>query len=563
MPPAIFLGREREAEQLAQALVEEPEEPLVVYGPAGIGKTALAKLTARGWQTARPGTVLWVGIGNPTLPETEILRKLLRLLGRVYVDPELGARELLTQIQHQIAGNRTLVVLDDVQNLDQVTGITSLAEPAEIDLLVTLREEAAATQLSHRVLKLHPLEESESIRLVKHLVPALSLEPEEGLLEDLVHAVGGNPSHLALLAKHIRQVPGEEKARLRDLVESLESSQEGLQLGEARIPVAEPVRLAYQKLDPLAQTLFRLVGLVGSTSFEAGLIAHLLEEESKDVEAGLERLVALSLLNRTEEGLYQCPATFQAFASGLLERDPDGGEYYAAYHDACLDLALSLDPAAAPQDTTDYSLAHLRNALQQGLNRRDWARCRAYARLGYRWVTVQGEFNLVQGTDWFLGHFKEADFENSLVAECNLSAGDFRGTDLSGSGIVTVVLSGSDFRGADFSNARISFTDFRGGDLRGADFSGAILVNVELSGVDLRGADFTGALLHNVPLNDADAREVDFTAARFINVAFEGARLSGAYFQKAVGVNVDLTGAADFRGLEAEDSIWVNYVTGR
>lgn len=198
-----FVGRYQEVEELAAVLAEQSPRVLVLHGPAGVGKSALAAALVK---SAESGPVHWLSLdGNPT-EEMTLLRLLaehgaprrpiLNAAGRAENagDRLLFGHLLSEQCQEHVRGS--VIVLDGAQP----------AQPALYRLLdvlvrhrgprlviVTSRQELrkmswwAAWTHVHEV---RPLGSRDAIRLIEGV--ARSTEPaQDAELSRLAHAAQG------------------------------------------------------------------------------------------------------------------------------------------------------------------------------------------------------------------------------------------------------------------------------------------------------------------------------------------------------------------------------------
>ncbi|MEV0158145.1 BTAD domain-containing putative transcriptional regulator [Micromonospora sp. NPDC050686] len=173
--PADFVGRAAELRRLdlaTAAPVTAAAEPvlLVVEGPAGVGKSALALQWAHRGVRRFPDGQLYANLGAATSGPAEVLRNFLRALGL----PEVAERTtcldgLASAYRSAVAGRRLLIVLDDVRDPAQVPPLLPGRGPSVVAL--TTREPIGGPLVVHRGerVPVGPLSPEEAVDLVRRL----------------------------------------------------------------------------------------------------------------------------------------------------------------------------------------------------------------------------------------------------------------------------------------------------------------------------------------------------------------------------------------------------------
>ncbi|MBY8872671.1 winged helix-turn-helix domain-containing protein [Micromonospora sp. PLK6-60] len=193
--PAEFVGRAAELRRLdlATAAPVAAAEPvlLVVEGPAGVGKSALALQWAHRGLGRFPDGQLYANLGSTAAGPAEVLRNFLRALGL----PEVAERTscldgLASAYRSAVAGRRLLVVLDDVRDPAQVPPLLPGRGPSVVAL--TTREPIGGPLVVHRGerVPLGPLSPEEAVALVRRL-DARQRRPAPG--EPAVPVAGDRP----------------------------------------------------------------------------------------------------------------------------------------------------------------------------------------------------------------------------------------------------------------------------------------------------------------------------------------------------------------------------------
>lgn len=339
-----FVGREAEfhtiAEHLAPAADDGTPRTVIVVGPPGVGKTALAiEATQR---LREPGSLpLFLDLlgPNPALsrPPLSVLQALLReVLSPQDGDPPSTMDECIAWWQEMCARQGRIIVLD---NAAEEAQIRPVLVGGNVRIVITSRRSLSGLEDVERI-HLDPLTPLDSIRLLHEIVPPRQRTDQDivelaRLCSDLPLAlrIAGNriasqPSHTA--ADFIRRLRSEDR-RLRALV-----------AGDLSAEAA--FRLSYDDLDPFTAHLFRNLCLIYGLMFDVPLVTVLMDADPFDVEESLDELVELGLLEAVGQRRYRLHDLLRLFSSHELRRED---EQYGAHAQARLrDWLLSMATAA-------------------------------------------------------------------------------------------------------------------------------------------------------------------------------------------------------------------------
>ncbi|MFF3441465.1 BTAD domain-containing putative transcriptional regulator [Streptosporangium sp. NPDC002721] len=188
LPPDLpeFVGRSGEVRRLAGMLeASDTQVPVVgIAGLPGIGKTTLAVHLGHRLAGEFPDGQFFIDLGAPGDP----LAALLRAAG-VAVPPE-SSGERAALWRSLTIGRRSLVVLDDARDVDQVRPL--LPGPGGAAVVITAQRRLFG--LSHaRWTKLDPFSEAEARALLERTLGAERIEAEPGELRRLYELTAGLP----------------------------------------------------------------------------------------------------------------------------------------------------------------------------------------------------------------------------------------------------------------------------------------------------------------------------------------------------------------------------------
>ncbi|WP_030619983.1 AfsR/SARP family transcriptional regulator [Streptomyces fulvoviolaceus] len=298
LPPAIgdFTGREEELAEVVDGLTgpREATSLVVISGPAGVGKSALAVQAAHRAAAEYPDGRLYAelhGFSEPVPPD-EVLGRLLRALG---ADPPEGTAERGDLFRSLVSGRRVLLVLDDAGSEAQVRPL--LPGSASCGVLVTSRARLGGLGGVRRT-DLAVLDDIQGLELLSRVTGERRTDPREAAAARRIVALcGGLPLALriagARLATRRHWTPRVLADRLADERRRLDE----LSVGD--LEVRASLGLSYQALDPAARTALRRVATLGASDVAAWMVAALVDGPEDEAEEVLERLVDAQLLDWT------------------------------------------------------------------------------------------------------------------------------------------------------------------------------------------------------------------------------------------------------------------------
>jgi tetratricopeptide (TPR) repeat protein len=329
---ADFVGRTGQLDQLAELLGDSggPDAVgcVVVAGCGGVGKTALAVRTAHRLADRFPDGQLYAnlhgyGPGQP-VPAGQLLERFVRALGVAAADVPAELDEAAALYRSLLDGRRVLVVLDNAAAAEQVRPL--LPGAAGCRVLVTSRDRLSPLVAldGARRLDLDVLPRSEAVALLARLVGAARLDGAGADAGALVELCARLPLAVRIAAAsivdHADRGIADHLARLRagDLLADLVLD------GDPPAAVRANLDLSYDRLDRDGQRLFRRLGLVPGPDFTAGAAAALVGGPEPAAARLLDRLAAVSLVERHAGDRYLFHDLLRRYAADRAHReDPD------------------------------------------------------------------------------------------------------------------------------------------------------------------------------------------------------------------------------------------------
>lgn len=329
LPPAPydFTGRTEEIARLRhwydEALATGAlPAVLAVTGGGGLGKTALLLRFAHDVAADFPDGQLHASLhGFSTESAADpaaVLGRLLRSLGVAAGAIPANVEEAAGLFRTVLAGRRSLIVLDDARDAEQVLPLLPGAGGSVV--LVSSRDPLAGllTRGIARRLALGPLRSGEARSLLVGIVGAERARAEPGAVAELVELCAGLPlatriaaanvaSDLgAPLAEHVHELGAEPLGGL-DLIG-------GAATGDPVTSVRATFEMSFRRLDEGEAEAFELLGIAPADDLEEDAVAETVGLGHRPAHRLLERLCGLGLLDRTGRHRYAMHDLVRSYA---------------------------------------------------------------------------------------------------------------------------------------------------------------------------------------------------------------------------------------------------------
>ncbi|GIJ48791.1 hypothetical protein Val02_56770 [Virgisporangium aliadipatigenens] len=359
LPPDVadFTGRAFELDRLHR-LARDASAVVVsaLAGMAGVGKTQLAVHAGHLLLRAEVyDRVLFVNLRGFHSDETQppadpsaALEGFLRVLGvpGQQIPHELEARAAM--FQEQLTGTRTLVVLDDAADADQVRPLVPAVSGCLA--LITSRRELAELPTATR-LTVNVFSPSEAVSFLNRAVPDAVVGTDADAVERIALRCGYLPLALSLIVGRIRSTP---HWTLSDHAERLDECHRDRRLDSG---VELALHLSYRDLPEAEKRLLRLVALHPGQDFDVYAAAAVADTDLETTRVAIDHLCDNHLIQRGAPDRYTLHDLVRAYAVGRAG-DEDAPKRRRAATERLLDHYLAV--SARAMDLLHPAEAHRR-----------------------------------------------------------------------------------------------------------------------------------------------------------------------------------------------------------
>jgi tetratricopeptide (TPR) repeat protein len=346
--PAIFAGRENELQQLRDKLtVHERQDPFVaiVYGPGGIGKTALALHFAHLVYSSFSSGQIFVRVAewdaDPSINSADQrdgtgddpVARVAESLAYALRDPNeeipgvSQLPDLLKLVQKKAADQKLIIILDDVPaDVDLTPIIRALASSA---VVITARQLLQGVS-ADIAFPLSPLSDGESLEVLREAIGHERVEQESAAAQGLVDLCRGEPLALKMVCTALAIRPHWKLSLVRDWAKRAAPT-------PSDENDAQSFDAAYWMLAEDEQYALRCIGAIGTARIAPwALQATLGDSDGDESRAIASRLARTGLIDRTNSDVggvpaYEVPESVSAYALQLTD-DQEKSEALGRLH---------------------------------------------------------------------------------------------------------------------------------------------------------------------------------------------------------------------------------------
>ena len=331
---ARFFGREQEKEKV-KALLNVPGSVVVLHGPEGVGKSALAAEVAFELQSEFVDGVLAVQLDNivangelvpvAALSTISMLSSALKMGLPAEIDWQ-GRSQLVRDL---IGRRRILLILDNAYgSLDLDYFLPGMGNTCSV--LITTANQQIAIRDADQV-ELLPFEGQSAVQLLEQLLERKISQSDKALALEVVARLAGLPLTLTIAAK---TMSGSFRMSLKRYARNLANEQQRLELNESQALCA-PLNIIFGRLSEELQELLKTVAIFDGSilkgvNFSFETVADLVEVGEGKLFQLLGELANVRLLEMAlqandddlENPRFQLHSNVRDFARSLLDSEP-------------------------------------------------------------------------------------------------------------------------------------------------------------------------------------------------------------------------------------------------
>ncbi|HEY6277853.1 MAG TPA: NB-ARC domain-containing protein, partial [Streptosporangiaceae bacterium] len=304
-PPRDFEGRRTELQQIHDACAVAPRDKpalVLITGPAGIGKTALAAQFAHLSRDLFPDGQVFARLGHSEgedSPADVVLGRFVRALQLLREEVPGGHDALERRFAELTAGKRVLFIIDDACHAGCLRKLVPSGPYCAV--VVTSRAEGFAEQLPEAVqVALKPLSTKEAVRLLESAVGSSDVRDRvrsAGVAADRI-AGSGHPLAVRLAAAALASRPyfplEDALTRMQDQRPLPATTPEAVRMGR--------LDLSYALLTEQERKAFMCLGLLGKPVVAPWELAALLDAGEQQAIHLADNLAQEQLIRRTDGG---------------------------------------------------------------------------------------------------------------------------------------------------------------------------------------------------------------------------------------------------------------------
>lgn len=339
-----FTGRDAELAALELVLDRPGPHLVVLSGPGGVGKSALATWWAHRVAGRFDAGQLYFdltafGASGPADP-AEVLTCFLRALAVPPRAVPTTLRDQAALYRSVTAGRALLVLLDDALSAAQVRAVLP-ASPSSLVVVTSRHRLAGLVSDGAHLIDVGTLPADDAVALLAATAGRQRVDREPDSAAELADLCGGLPLALSVAAARLAARPALSVSRV-----VAELAGESGRLGALAVPDGGSVRatfdLSYRSLDPATAALYRRLAWHPGRDFGPDLAAALAQGA-----AGLERLLDANLLQEIDQDRFRFHVLVRLHARQQADADELGAARLTLL-EWCLAAAAAADGILTP-----------------------------------------------------------------------------------------------------------------------------------------------------------------------------------------------------------------------
>jgi tetratricopeptide (TPR) repeat protein len=303
-PESRLTGR---ATDLAAMDTARDSRVMVLTGPPGVGKSALAVAWGHRVRTDFPDGVLFADLRGyaPDGPAStsDTLARFLKALGADYRQLPADLAELTGTYRSLVIDKRMVVILDDALSAAQVAPLVP-SSPESVTVVTSRSRLGALTARGARVIPVDGLGPAAALELLTRTIGDDRARAEPHAARQLVDLCGHLPLAVCVVGARLA---ARTRWPVSEMVEAMTLERDRLAAltMEDDMVVRGALDISARALPAEAARMYRLMSLFPGTHFDSGLAAATASVPRGEAKRWLGRLTDANLLDDAEQGQYR------------------------------------------------------------------------------------------------------------------------------------------------------------------------------------------------------------------------------------------------------------------